>query len=137
VIAPTTNTVIGPPIAVGSGPLAFGTFIVPVFPLSASDVSTTASGLVYSRVSHSFNGTVTITNISGSPISGPFSIVFTGLTAGVTLVNPTGELSESPYLTVRGVVRLAAGQVATVDVQFDNPSFGPINFSPLVYAGSI
>ncbi len=105
--------------------------------LPPSEVATTASGLVYSRVSHAFNGTVTITNISNSPISGPFSILFTGLTSGVTLANATGNFSGSPYLTVPTVASLAPGQSAAVGVQFDNPSFGTINFTPVVYSGSL
>ena len=48
--------------------------------LPPSEVATTASGLAYSRVSQTFNGTVTIKNISSSAINGPLQIVFTGLT---------------------------------------------------------
>jgi hypothetical protein len=32
---------------------------------------------------------------------------------------------------------LAAGQSATVGVQFNNPSFASINFTPAVYWGSL
>jgi uncharacterized repeat protein (TIGR03803 family) len=110
-------------------------FVIPVL-LPPSEVATTASGLAYSRVSHTFNGTVTITNISTSVISGPFPIHFTGLTAGVTLANATGNFSGSPYLTVPAVTSLASGQSATVSVRFDDPSFATINFTPAVYSGS-
>jgi hypothetical protein len=79
---------------------------------------------------------VTITNISTSVISGPFPILFTGLTAGVTLANATGNFSGSPYLTVPAVTSLASGQSATVSVRFDDPSFATINFTPAVYSGS-
>jgi hypothetical protein len=96
-----------------------------------------ASGLAYSQVSHTFNGTVTITNISSSPISGPFSILLTGLTAGVTLANATGNFSASSYLSVPGAASLAGGQAATVIVQFDNPSYGTINFTPVIYSGNL
>ncbi len=107
----------------------------PVVP--PSEVATTASGLAYSRVSQTFNGTVTITNISSGVINGPLQILFTGLTAGVTLANATGNFSGAPYLTVPAVASLAPGQSATVSVQFDNPSFGTINFTPVIYSGSI
>jgi uncharacterized protein len=80
---------------------------------------------------------VTITNISSGAISGPFQILFTGLTAGVTLVNATGDFSGSPFLTVAAVASLASGQSATVSVQFQDPSFGTINFTPVIYSGSI
>jgi len=99
-------------------------------------VATTASGLAFSRITHTFNGTVNLTNIGIGPINGPFSIVFTELTAGVTLANATGNLSGSPFLTVP-VASLAAGQSTTVNVRFDDPSFGMINFTPVIYSGSI
>ena len=50
-----------------------------------SQVSTTASGLAYSRVTKTFNGTVTIQNIASSPINGPFQVFVTGLVPVVTL----------------------------------------------------
>jgi uncharacterized repeat protein (TIGR03803 family) len=87
-------------------------------------------------VSHTFNGTVTITNISSSPISGPFQILFMELTTGVALANATAAFFGLPYRTVPAVASLAAGQAATVSVQFGNPSFGAINFTPVIYSGS-
>jgi uncharacterized repeat protein (TIGR03803 family) len=105
-------------------------------PLPPSEVATTGSGLAYSRVSRTFNGTVTITNISSGTISGPFQVLFTVLTAGVTLVNATGDFSGAPYLTITAA-SLAPGRSATVSVQFGNPSFGTINFTPVIYSGSI
>ena len=111
-------------------------FVTPVV-LPPSEVAATASGLAYSRVSHTFNGTVTITNVSSGTISGPFSILLTGLTTGVTLANATGNFSGSPYLTVPAVASLAPGQSAAVGVQFDNPTFGTINFTPVIYSGSL
>jgi len=100
----------------------------------SNQITTTASGLAYSRVSQTFNGTVTIRNISGSAISGPFQIVFFGKLAGVTLVNATGNLSGTAYLTVP-VGSLAPGQSTTVNVKFKNPSNALINPTPVVYAG--
>jgi uncharacterized protein len=111
--------------------------------LPPSEIATTASGLAYSRVSRTFNGTVTITNISSDPISGPLQILLTGLTAGVTLTNATGDFSGSPYLTINlpsvGPTggNVAPGQSVTVSVQFENPSFATINFTPLIYSGNI
>jgi hypothetical protein len=106
-------------------------------------VSTTASGLAYSRVKGSFNGTVTLTNISSSAVSGPLQILFTGLSAGVTLANatanlcsPLGCLSGTAYLTIP-TLALAPGQSVTVSVQFTNPSNAAIWFRPAIYSGSI
>jgi hypothetical protein len=118
----------------GSGGITMLT--MPLVLLPPSEVATTASGLAYSRVSQTFNGTVTITNISSSPISGPFQIFLAGLTAGATLANATGNFSGSAYLTVPAVASLAAGQAVTVGVQFADPSFGAIKFNPMIYSGS-
>jgi YVTN family beta-propeller protein len=139
VIATATNTVTTT-VPLGTGTAAFGIFIQPLDIVSPNEVATTASGLAYSRVSRTFNGTVTITNISSSAISGPFQILFTALTAGVTLANATGNFSGSPYLTVPtagGIASLMPGQSATVSVQFDDPSFAAIKFTPVIYSGSI
>jgi hypothetical protein len=108
---------------------AGGTLVLP------SQVATTASGLAYSRVSQTFNGTVTLKNISSSAITGPLQILFTGMPATVTLVNATGKLSGTPYLTVP-TASLAPGQSVTVGVQFKNPSNATINLTPAIYSGS-
>jgi len=112
-----------------------GVQLPPVVP--PNQVATTASGLAYSRVSQTFNGTVTVKNISGSAISGPLQIVFFGMPANVTLVNATGNLSGTPYLTVPAVTSLAPGQSVTVSVQFKNPANAAINITPAIYSGSI
>jgi hypothetical protein len=104
--------------------------------LSADQISTTASGLVYSRVTHTFSGSITIANIGTVPINGPFQIVFTSLTAGVTLMGATGSFNGSSFLTVPGVPSLAPGQSTTVNVQFSDPSLAKINFTPVIYSGS-
>jgi hypothetical protein len=105
--------------------------------VSPSQVATTASGLAYSRVSQTFNGTVTISNVSASAISGPLQIVFFGMPAGVTLANATSNLSGTQYMTVPAVAGLAPGQLITVSVQFKNPSNTTLNLTPVVYSGSI
>jgi hypothetical protein len=100
-------------------------------------LAVTASGLAYSRVSQTFNGTVTIQNISSSTISGPFYLLFTALTDSVTLANATGTYIGVPYVTVPNAASLAPGQTATAVVRFNNPSFATINFNPLVYTGTL
>jgi rhamnogalacturonan endolyase len=104
--------------------------------LSAGQIATTASGLVYSRVTRTFSGTITITNTGVVPVNGPFQIVFTSLTSGVTLVGATGNFNGNPFLTVPGVSSLAPGQSATVNVQFSDPSMAKISFTPATYSGS-
>jgi hypothetical protein len=104
--------------------------------LTGAQISSTASGLAYSRVSQTFDGTVTITNIISSQIDGPFQIVFDSLTTGVTLIEPTSSFGGWPYLTVPSVNSLEPGQSATVSIQFKNPSNVKINFAPVIYSGS-
>jgi hypothetical protein len=103
----------------------------------SSQINTTASGLAYSRITQTFNGTVTVKNIGRSAISGPLQIVLFGMPVGITLANATGNLSGTPYLTVPNVTTFAPGQAATVSVQFKNPSSAAVNFTPAIYSGSI
>jgi|SRR5271157_5720994 len=102
-----------------------------------NQVATTASGLAYSRVTQTFNGTVTLKNISGSAINGPLQVLFFGLPVNVALANATRNLSGTPYLTVPALASLAPGQSVTVSVQFKNPSNVKINFTPVIYSGSM
>jgi hypothetical protein len=113
-----------------------GVAVPPVIPPTL--VSTTASGLAYSRVSKTFVGTVTITNIGGTTLTTPtsFQLVLNSLPAGVTLANTMGTFNHCPYVTIPALVSLAPGQSVTVAVQFSNPSNAVINFTPEFYAGS-
>lgn len=138
--APVSFTATGGQFCNAAGGFQSGpntTYTNNVGPCADSQVSTTASGLAYSRVSQTYNGTVTIKNTGNSTLAGPLQIVFTSLTAGVTVVNATGTFSGSPFLTVPGVTSLASGQSATVSVQFKNPSNGTINFIPVIFSGSL
>jgi hypothetical protein len=101
----------------------------------SSQIKTTASGLAYSRVTQTFNGTVTFQNITPKTISGPFHIVFHSLPAGVVLVNAAGTFNGSPYIT-GSVTSLAAGRSSTVNVQFSDPSNITIQTMPATYTGS-
>ena len=105
--------------------------------LAPSQIATTASGLAYSRVTQTFNGTVTIKNVSANSITAPLQLVLTGISAGVTLSDATNDLSGTPYLTIPGVNGLAPGNSLVVNVRFKNPSNTIIKFQPLVYSGAI
>jgi len=108
---------------------------VSLSPLASTAISTTASGLAYSRTSQTFNGTVTIRNISSAAISGPFQVVFVSLPTGVTVANSDG--SYGGPLKTAAVANLSPSQSATVSVQFKNPSNAIISFTPVIYSGSI
>jgi len=104
--------------------------------LGGGQVLVKASGLAYSRVTRTFNGTVNITNVSNGTIAGPFQIVLDSLTGGVTLANASGSFGGWSYITVPSAGSLAPGQSATVNVNFQNPSNVAINFLPVPYSGS-
>jgi hypothetical protein len=104
--------------------------------LTATQITYTASGLVYSRTTKTFDGSITITNISDSTITGPFQIVLDSLTGGVTLSNATSTFGGWSYVTVPNAGGLAPGQSATAQLQFADPTDVTINFTPLIYAGS-
>lgn len=110
---------------------------VTLSPQSSTAIETTSSGLAYSRVSGTFNGTVTIRNVSAEAISGPFQIVFMSLPANVTVANATRSFYGNPVITVPGVATLAPGYSSTVSVQFRNPSNATISFTPVIYSGSL
>lgn len=105
--------------------------------VSGASLTVTASGLTYSRLSQTFNGTITLKNISATTLSGPLQVVLFGPPLNVTLVNQTGNLSGTPYLTVPVASGLAPGSSVTVPVQFKNPGNAAINLVPTVYAGTI
>jgi uncharacterized repeat protein (TIGR01451 family) len=113
------------------------TIIAAAVVVPSTQVSTTASGLLFSRVTRTFNGTVTVTNISGAAVVGPLSILLTALPSGVTPANATGTFNGSPFLAIPGTATLAAGQSVTVNVQFSDPANASITFTPVIYSGSL
>jgi hypothetical protein len=51
---------------------------------SASQAAATASSLAFSRVTKTYNGTITITNDGSTAMSGPILVLLSGLPFGVT-----------------------------------------------------
>ncbi|MGA2253387.1 MAG: NF038129 family PEP-CTERM protein [Thermoguttaceae bacterium] len=93
-----------------------------------SQVHPVSSGPIYNPLTRLFNGSVTITNTSATPLSGPFPLVFQGLPAGVTLANATGSTGGGiPYVS-DALATLPPGQSSTVAVQFQDPQFVPITY---------
>jgi virginiamycin B lyase len=107
---------------------------VPSVPLTT--VKVTSSGLLFSRLTQTFNGTVTITNKGQQAIAGPLQLVMTKLPAGVVLANATGNTNGNPFIAVPGVTSLGPGHSASVNVQFQDPSNTTITFTPIVFSGS-
>lgn len=86
--------------------------------------------------------TITITNRSGSSIAGPFSIVFTGLPAAVTVAGSAGVTScaspaGSPWIAAPDApLWLQNGQSFSVQVTFNQPDNLRLRYNPVVLAGS-
>ncbi len=108
----------------------------PLTLLTASQVSTTSTGLGYSRVTRSFFTTLNITNVGKTTISAPLHVVLDSLPSSVTLVNATSTFGGFPYITVPGLSNLAPGQSVTETIEFKDPSNTRIYFEPLAYSGS-
>jgi hypothetical protein len=107
---------------------------IPAVPLTT--VNVTSSGLLFSRITQTFNGTVTITNKGLQAIAGPLQMVLSKLPAGVVLANATGNTNGNPFITVPGVTSLGPGHSASVTVRFQDPSNTTITFTPILFSGS-
>ena len=101
-------------------------------------VQVTTSGFVYSRVTRTYVGVITIRNTSGQDIPGPVQVQLVDLPAGVTLLNPAGTFQGSPYLVIPSAAaegtKLASNQTVSLMVQFS--ATAPISFTSNVFSGS-
>jgi hypothetical protein len=104
----------------------------------SSSVSITSSAFVYSRLTQTYSGTVTVTNSSAASITLPLTVVLTNLTAGVTAVNATGVLKgQGPYYLLPGSgTALAPKQAITFSVSFSDLTNVKIGFVAKTYSGS-
>jgi hypothetical protein len=107
----------------------------------SSQVRVTTSGLVFSRATGTFSGTLTITNIGTTSIAAPLQSVFTNLIAGAALVSRTGIVPEgpyagAPYITVPGTVPLAPGASLTIPVKFTYSGTAPISYVSKTLSGA-
>jgi hypothetical protein len=102
------------------------------------DVSTSVKmvqhGTSLNRATGKYVGSVTVTNTSGSALTGPLQLKLSALTAGVTLDNASAYDQGSPYITVPGT--LNAGASISVPLTFTNPARSVIGYTPVLYKGS-
>ena len=100
----------------------------------------TTSGLVYSRATKTYLGTVYVKNTDTRDIPGPVSVVFKDLPAGVTLKNPSGTTQGNPYVVIPSLSSAAdtftQNQIVSFPVEFASTT-ATINFTPTVYSGSL
>ncbi|MCS6862530.1 MAG: SBBP repeat-containing protein, partial [Abditibacteriales bacterium] len=97
----------------------------------------------YKRRIQRYVQTVTLTNISGSDIPGPVSLVLDNLSSNAELFQPDGHTSctspaDSPYknVNVGGDNALKPGKRAKVTLEFINPSHRGITYTARVLAGA-
>ena len=107
--------------------------VVITFPNITAKLRITSTGFLYSRVTRTFNGTITVTNTSSSAIAGPIQIGFNGLPASITLVNATSKVGTG-FIAIPG--GLAAGQTTTFSAHFSNPSNLNLSFVAVAYSGA-
>ncbi len=93
------------------------------------------SGLVQNRITGKITGTVSLTNTSGAPQSGPFVFQMTNLTPGVTLENASGMKDGAPYIAVANTT-IAAGAKVSFSVVFTNPTRSGLTYTPKIFSGN-
>ncbi|MBB5340488.1 FG-GAP repeat domain-containing protein [Tunturiibacter gelidoferens] len=103
------------------------------FPNVTANLHFTSTGFVYSRVTNTYSGTLTVTNTGTSAIPGPLQIGFTNLPATITLANPTVPKNEG-FFTIPG--GLLPGKSAQILVRFNNPFNAGITYTLVAYTGA-
>jgi hypothetical protein len=106
-----------------------------VTPVVPSGLLVSTGGLLYNRRTQSYSQNITVLNNTGSAVSGPLSVVFNGLSAGVTLSNKSSVVAGSPALRILVPSgSLAPGQSATVTAVFSDPSLAAVSYTTAVVA---
>jgi hypothetical protein len=93
-------------------------------------------GFVFNRSTRLFSQTLTITNTSGSAITGPIVLVLQNL-KNAALVNQSGTFQGNPYVTILAGGSLGAGQSLTVTLFFSDPTFAAISYTAEFLAGPL
>ncbi|CAG0963439.1 hypothetical protein GPROT1_00989 [Gammaproteobacteria bacterium] len=107
----------------------------------SSGVTVTRSGFRLNRATGRYVQNITLTNTSGSAITGPVSLVLRNLSANATFANKTGDTaclaaSGAPYLglnLVSGV--FGAGATVARQLEFTNSGNQPILYTTQIGAG--
>ena len=108
---------------------------MPLTLLKRSQLSAFVTPELYIPKTKTFDGIVVIQNVGATTLQGPFQLVLYSLSSGVKLANATGVFATAPYYTIRDLSKLEPGQFAFVILEFSNPAFAKIKFSPAVYTG--
>ncbi len=116
-------------------PVVVSLNIAPTYVDATASFSRALSGPLYNRATGKYTGKATFTNTTGATITGPFHVTFSGLAAGITLDNASGQLNGVPYITA-DAGSVAPGATVTVSMTFTNPAKAAIGFSNAVYTGA-
>jgi hypothetical protein len=106
-----------------------------------SQLTITRGGFAYNAGTQRFLQTVTLANGGSSAISAPVYLVLDALSSNASVANASGVTacaapSGSPYVTILPSGALAAGQSASIQLQFVDPSKAGITYTPRVLAGT-
>ncbi len=101
-------------------------------PPAPASISVVSGGLLYSRRTQTYSGTVTITNNGSSAVSGAYYVAFQNLTPGVALINGTVRNGSPAVQVLAAGATLAPGASSSGAVTFSNPSNAAITYTPLV-----
>jgi hypothetical protein len=107
----------------------------PTFVDGTSGFSLLRSGLTWNRITNKYTASITLTNRSGTALTGPFQLAFNNLTAGVTIDNASGMHEAAPYITA-AAASLAPGASLTVPITYSNPNKVAIAYTNSIYVGS-
>jgi hypothetical protein len=100
------------------------------FPAAPGAIVITSSALVYSRVSKTYHGTLTIENNSSNAISGTVTVALNNLTPGVTFLGDPVQGTPEVVFTLSSP--LAPGQSASLPISFSDPTNTLIQFTPAI-----
>lgn len=105
----------------------------------AAGLAVQRSGMRYVFGSQQFVQTLTVTNQTGAPVSGPIDIVLSNLSPQVTLINAGGTSGcaspGSPFVTAMPSGSLAAGSSIMVQLQFRDPLQTGFSYATTVTTG--
>ncbi len=107
----------------------------PTFVDGTSSFSLLRSGLTWNRITNRYIASITLTNTSGTTLTGPFQLAFNNLTAGVTIDNAGGMHDGAPYISA-AAGSLAAGASLTVPIVYGNPNKVAIAYTNSIYIGN-
>ncbi|WP_177307499.1 OmpL47-type beta-barrel domain-containing protein [Pseudoduganella namucuonensis] len=99
-----------------------------------ASVKMTQQGATLNRATGKYVGGMTLTNTTGSTLTGPLTLRLNGLGNGLVLDNATGmDAAGAPYVALANP--LAPGSSVTVNLTFSNPNRAPVTYSAQLFRG--